>query len=136
MIHDSIAFFLEFYMYLKTSLSSILPKLIEKTKKIFEAKQKQDITPNRILKRGLIENLNGFLKTTKKFIKKKRRLVNAFKQKLNIDKQNSKTVVINNIGNLDKKELPNSSIAPIFEKNVKDVAIIGADAYSLTYKLK
>ena len=71
MIYNFIIFFPGFYMHLKTSLSPIPYKLIKETKKIFEAKQQQDITLNRILKRSLIENINGFLKTTEKTVKKK-----------------------------------------------------------------
>ena len=106
MIHDSIIFFPRFCMHLGTSLSLILPKPIEKTKEIFEIKQYQDITPNQILKKSSIENLDDFLKTIEKIIKKKRRLAYAFKQKSNIGKQNSKTVVINSLGNLSKEKLP------------------------------
>ena len=47
-------------------------------------------------------------------------------------KQNSKTIVINTLSNLDKKELSILILAPIFGKNVKNVAMIGADAYCLT----
>ena len=105
MIHDSITFSPGFYTHLGTSLSPIPPKPIEETKEIFEAKEQPDITPNRILKRGSIENLDGFLKTTEKIVRKKRQSAIAFKQK--------------------------SNMAPTFEKDVEDVAMIGADAYRL-----
>ena len=77
-----------------------------------------------------------FLKEIKKIIKKKRQLANTFKQKLNMSKQNSKTVVINALGNLGKKELSNSTITLIFGKNVKDIIIIDANTYSLACQLK
>lgn len=48
-----------------------------------------------------------------------------------MDKQNSKTIVINIFGNLKKKDWPNLILAPSFEKNKKDNVIIDADAYSL-----
>ena len=86
MIYDSITFFSGFCTYLGTFLYFILSKPIEKTKEIFEAKQEQDITSNCILKRDSIENLDGFLKTTKKIVKKRIRLAKAFKQKLNMRK--------------------------------------------------
>ena len=70
-MHNSNIFFFRFYMHLETSLSFIPLKLIKKTKKIFEAKQQQDITPNHILKKGSIENLDSFLKTTEKIVKKR-----------------------------------------------------------------
>ena len=131
MIHDSITFSLGFYLHLGIFLSLIPPKSTEKTKEIFEAKQQQDITLNRILKRSSIKNLDSFLKTIENIVKKKRRLANAFKQKSNMGKQNSKTVVINTLGNSGKKELPTSTLAPTFGKDIEDVAMIGADAYRL-----
>ena len=81
MIYNFITFFLGFYTYLVTFLSPILSKLIKEIKKISKAKRQQDITLNRILKKDSIEKLDGFLKTTKKIVKKKERLANAFKQK-------------------------------------------------------
>ena len=69
-------------------------------------------------------------------MKKKRWLANSFKQKTNISKQNSKTVVINNFENLGKKKLSISKLAPIFGKNVKNIVIIGANAYCLACQLK
>ena len=131
MMYDSITFSLRFCMHLRTSLSFILFKPLKKTKKIFEAKQQEDITSNHILRGGSIENLDGFLKTKEKIVKKKRRSANPFQQKLNIDKQNYKIVVSNNFGNLGKKELPTLLLALTFEKNVKDNAIIDANAYFL-----
>ena len=83
------------------------------------------------MKRGLIENLDGFLKLTKKIVKKKRRLANAFKQKFNIDKQNYKTVVIKTFDNLNKKELLTLILAPIFEKIVKVIIRIDTNIYCL-----
>ena len=123
-------------MHLRTFLSPISPKPIKETKEISKAKQPQNITPNRILKKGSIENLDDFLKTTEKIIGKKRRLAITFKQKLNIGKQNSKTAVINILGNLGKKELPNSTLALTFRKSVEDVTMIGVDAYCLACQLK
>ena len=136
MIYDSITFFSRFCMYLRTSLSFIPPKPIEETKEISEAKQQQDIISNRILKRGSIENLNSFLKTTEKIVRKKRRLAIAFKQKSNIGKQNSKIVIFNTFGNSGKEELPTSTLATIFEQDVENVAMIDADAYRLACQLK
>ena len=83
------------------------------------------------MKRGFIENLDNFLKITKKILKKKKRLANFFKQKLSKSKQNLKTVVINILGNLSKKELPNSILVLTLRKNIKNIAIIGANVYYL-----
>ena len=76
------------------------------------------------------------MKTTEKIVRKKRRLAIVFKQKLNIGKQNSKTVVINTFGNSGKEKLLISRLAPTFRKNVENVAMISADAYCLAYQLK
>ena len=86
MIHNFITFSFRFCTYLGTSLSSIPFKLIEKTKEISKAKQQQDDASNRTLKRISIENLDGFLKTIEKILRKKRRLAIAFKQKSNMGK--------------------------------------------------
>ena len=79
MIYDSITFFPGFYTYLETSLSFTSSKPIKMIKKISKVKQQYDITPNHIMKKGSIKNLNDFLKTTGKIIKKKRQLANVFK---------------------------------------------------------
>ena len=123
-------------MSLRTFLSLISSKLIENTKKISKTKQQQDITSNPILKRNSIENLNSFLKTIEKIVKKKRQLANTFKQKLKMEKQSFKIVVINIFGNLGKKELSNSTLALTFGKNIEDIAIIGANVYCLACQLK
>ena len=44
--------------------------------------------------------------------------------------------MINTLSNMGKKKLPISTLAPIFEKDVEDVAMIDADAYHLVYWLK
>ena len=130
-IYDFITFSPRFCTHLRTSLFLISFKLIEESKKKSKAKQPQDITPNRILKRRSIENLDDFLKTIENIVKKKRRLANAFMQKSNMSKQNFKTVVINIFGNKSKEKLPTSRLAATFGKNVKDITIIGANAYYL-----
>ena len=70
-IYNFITLSSRFCMHFETFLSFIPFKPIKKTKKIFKAKQQQDIIPNRILKRGLIENLDDFLKIIEKISKKK-----------------------------------------------------------------
>ena len=136
MIHDSITFSVRFCIPLGILLFLLPSKLIKKTKEISEAKQQQDITPNRILKKGSIENLDEFLKTIEKIVKKKRRLAYSFNQKSNMGKQNSKTVVINIFSNSGKKKLPIATLLLIFEKDVEDVAMISANVYGLVCQLK
>lgn len=53
-----------------------------------------------------------------------------------MSKWNFQIVVINTLDNLAKKELPISTLASTFKKNVEIVAIIIADAYYLAYWLK
>lgn len=128
MTYNSITPFSRFYIYFETLLFFISFKLIKESNKIFQAKQQLDITLNRILKRGSSKNLDGFLKTTKKILKKKSWLANTFKQKSSIDEQNFKIVIIDTFDNLSKKNLPILTLAPIFAKYMKDVAIAGVDA--------
>ena len=78
-IYNLIIFFPRFYMHLKTPLSFISLKPIKETKKISKAKQQQNIISNCILKRGLIKNLDNFLKIIEKILKKKIQLANVFK---------------------------------------------------------
>lgn len=85
-------------------LSLILFKSIKETNAISKAKQYQNITPNHILKKGLIENLDDFFEDKKKDLKKKR-LVNSFKPKFSMAKQKSKTVIISSLNNSDKEDL-------------------------------
>ena len=136
MIHDFIIFSPGFCTHLGAPLSPISPKPIEETRTISEAKQQQNITPNRIFQRGSVENLDNFLKTIEKISKKKRRLANAFKRKLSMGKQKPKTVVISSLDNSHKEDSPISILAPILGTDVVHVAIIGADAYRLACKLK
>ena len=48
-------------------------------------------------------------------------------------KENPKTVVFNTFGNLGKKELPNSLLAPTFRKDIKNIVIISTNTYCLVY---
>ena len=84
MINDSIIFSLRYCTHLGAPLSPI-PLKPEGIEIILEARQ-EDIFPNRILKRGLDENLDDFLRTSQKTSNKKRRLINVSKQKQNMDK--------------------------------------------------
>lgn len=128
MTDHSIIFFSEFYAHLRVFSSCISLKLIEKTKKIFEAKVQQDIAITCILKKGFIGYLVNFL-TRKKITKKKRWLVNKFKQQSSMGKQKSKTVAINFLDNWTKKVLPISILALLFGKNLEDVTMMTKDIY-------
>lgn len=83
-IDDFILFFLRYHKYLDTSLS-LIPLKPKRIEKILEAKYKNMI-PKHILKKGSKENLDNFLNIIQKLLNKKRRLINASKQKLNMGK--------------------------------------------------
>ena len=70
-----------------------------------------------------------------KLSKKKRRLRNISKRKLNKNNQKPKMVTIGSLDNLDKEDLPISIPKSIFDKSIIDVAMIGADVYHATCKL-
>ena len=84
-INDFIIFSLGYCMYLGVFLFPI-PLKLEGTEIILEAR-KQDIFPNRILKRGSDENRDNFSRIPQKISNKKRWLIIAFKWKQNMDKQ-------------------------------------------------
>ena len=69
-INNSITFSPEYCMHLGALLSPI-PLKSEGTETIPEARQ-QNISPNRILKKGLDDNLDNFLRTLQKISYKKR----------------------------------------------------------------
>ena len=134
MINDFIIFSLGYYTHLGAPLFPIPPKP-EGTEIIPKARQ-QDIFLNRILKRGLDENLDDFMKTPQKISNKKRRLISASKQKHNMDKQKPKTIIISSFDNSGIEGLPIRTQVSILSINKVDVAIIGANAYRATYKFK
>ena len=99
----------------------------------------QDITPNKIIKRGSQESVNDFLKVPDKISKSQRRQMNKAKRKLIMDNTSSKTAIISSLDNFDKKT--QSGLVPLKEQstsNTKDVdiAMIGADAYRAACRLK
>lgn len=66
-------------------------------------------------------------------------MINASKQKLNIDKLKSKKIFTSNLDNFEQEELPilipEAKISTLAIKKV-DITIIDADAYYVAYKLK
>lgn len=138
MINDSITFSPEYYTHPGAPSFLILTMLSVNTKIISMATQK-DVLPNRILKKGLAEKIDKFLKISEELSKKKRRLINASKRKTSMAKSNHKTVVISILDNSKKKGLPISipetKVSTLDIKEVK-ITIIGMDAYRTAYKLK
>ena len=76
------------------------------------------------------------MKITKKISKKKRWLINFIKQKLSIGKQKSKTVIINSVNNLSKKNFLISTYRLTCDIHVVNITIIDVDTYYSTCKLK
>ena len=121
-------------MHLGALSSAITPKL-ERIEILSKVNHEQ-LTLKQILQRSIDENLDDFLSRNIKLSKKKRRLCNISKQKLSGDNQKPKIVAISSMDNLGKKDLPISIPIPVLDKSVVDVAMIGADAYCTTCKLK
>ena len=99
----------------------------------------EDITPQKIIKKGLKEDMTDFLQTPNKLSSKKRRQINKSKKKANIEESSLKKATINSLESSDKKKLP----VPIpttktSEPKAKDIdiAMIGADAYRAACHLK
>ena len=100
---------------------------------------KEDITPQKKIKRSSKKDMTNFLQTPNKLFSKKRRQINKSKRKASIEKSSSRKATINSLESSDKKELP----VPIpttktSEPKAKDIdiAMIGADAYRAACHLK
>ena len=99
----------------------------------------EDITPQKMIKRGSKEDMTDFLQTPNKLFSKKRRQINKSKRKANIEESSSRKATINSLESSNKKELP----VPIpttktSEPKAKDIdiAIIGANAHCAACHLK
>lgn len=99
----------------------------------------QDDLPKEILKKSLAKKIDGFLKTLKKMLKKKKLLFNAFKQKLSMDKLKSRTIVISILNLFEKEKLiifiPKRKTSTFAIKKV-NVSIIDAYFYCTVCKPK
>ena len=80
-INDCISFSPEYYSYPGAPLVPILTMPIAETEIISMATQ-QDILPNQILKKSLIEKIDDFLKIPEKISDKQKWLINVSKRKL------------------------------------------------------
>ena len=104
MIKNSIIFLSRYCIYLGILLFSILTILTVDTEIVYIATQK-DILSNQIVKKGLAEKIDKFLKILKKLLKNKRQLINTSKQKKSMAKLNDKTVINSILNNFKKKDL-------------------------------
>ncbi len=135
MINNSISFFLRYCSHPRAT-SVPVPTTPAAETEITSIATQQDALPNRILKRGSAERINDFLKTPKKISDKKRRLINASKRKLAMQKQKSETVVVSLLDNSGKKDMPIPPQTPPLSTKKVDVAMIDADAYRTACRLK
>ena len=134
MINNCISFSPKYYLHPKTPLVPV-PTMPTAETEIISMATQQNVLPNRILKRGLVEKINDFLKIPEK-ISKKKRLINASKWKLALQKQKLKTVVISLLDNSVKKDLPIPSQTSTLGTKKIDVAMIDVDAYYAACRLK
>ncbi len=134
-VNNFITFFPESYcIHLRAFLSS-MPWNLERTEIISTTKQ-EDIILKQILKREIDEKLDDFSSTIIKILSKKRRLLNAFKRKSIKRKSRSGIVIISSLSNSSDKPLLTSTLTWLPNTDIVNVAIIGADAYCATCKLK
>ena len=99
----------------------------------------QNVFPNGSLKRGSAEKIDDFLRTPKKTSKRKRRLINASKRKLSMDKSKPKTALTSTLDHSEKEGLPiltPKAKVSTFATTKVDVAMIGADTYCAACNLK
>ena len=99
----------------------------------------EDITPRKMIKRGSKEDMTDFLQTPNKLSSKKRGQINKSKRKASIRKTSPRKATISSLESSDKKELP----VPILTTKTSkpkakdiDIAMIGANAYRVAYRLK
>ena len=135
MINDCISFSLGYCSH-PGAPSVPVPTMPTDETEIISMPIQQDVLPNRILKRGSAEKIDDFLKTPEKISDKKRRLINASRRKLAMQKQKPETVVISSLDNSGKKDMPIPTRAPALGTKEVDVAMIGADAYRAACRLR
>ncbi len=89
-----------------------------------------------MLKRGSAEKIDDFLKIPEMITEKKRRLINASKRKLALQKQKPETVIITLLDDSVKKDMPIPPQTPTLGTKEVDVVMIGANAYRAACRLK
>ena len=123
MINDLLAFWPSYCTYIR-AISLIILSSTSLLTKIAVIKKKTTITPQKIIKRGLKQDMTDFLQISNKLFSKKRRQINKSKRKASIGKTNSRKATINNLDKPDKIELPIPLAATkISEPKVKDINI-------------
>ena len=102
MINNSLVFWLGYYIYIGATFSTTLsqPKLPTETAVV---RIKKDITLQKIINRGLKEDIINFLQMPNKLSSKKRRQINKSKRKTNIGKTSLRKATISSLDSFDKK---------------------------------
>ena len=134
MTNKFLAFWPGYYIHIR-AISLITLSQLRLPAEIAVVRIEKDITPWKMMKRGLKEDLTNFLQTINKLSSKKRRQINKNKRKTNVGETSSKKATISSLDSFDKKKLPVPILATKKSdpkaKNI-DIAMIGADAYCAT----
>ena len=105
--NNSLAFWPDHYTHIGTTSPTTLsqPRLTAESAVI---KIEKDITPWKIIKRGLKKDMIDFLQTPNKLFSKKRRQINKSKRRTSIEETSSRTATISSLENSDKKNCQSS----------------------------
>ena len=136
MTNDSLAFWPSHCTHIGTTSLLSPPSLPTETAAVTI---EEDITPQKIIKRGSKEDMTDFLQTPNKLSSKKRRQINKSKRKVSIRESSSRKATISRLESFDKKELPvpipTTKISEPKAKDI-DIAMIGIDVYHAACRLK
>ena len=136
MISNFLAFWPDYYLHIRATSLLSLPNLPIETIAI---RIKEDIIPQKIIKRDSKKDMTDFLQILNKLFSKKKKQKNKSKQKASIGETSSRKAIISSLKNFDKKKLlifiPATKILKLKAKNI-DIAMIGTNAYCIAYYLK
>ena len=138
MINNSLAFWLGHCIYISATSHTTLSQPRLPTKIAFVRIEK-NIILQKIIKKGLKEDMTNFLKILNKLSSKKKRQINKSRQKTNIEETSLKKATISSLDSFDKKELLVSipAIKKLDHKaKVIDIVMIGMDVYYVACCLK
>ena len=102
-------------------------------------KIEKDITPQKIITRGLTEDITSFLQLPNRLSSKKRRPINKNKKKTSIGETSLRKAIISSLNNFNKELLlmPIPEIKKLSPKTENiNIDMIGANAYCAAYCLK
>ena len=105
MTNDSLAFWPGHCTHIEVTSPTSLSQL-RLPMKIAVIKIEKHITPQKIIKKGLKEDMTDFLQTPNGLSSKKRKQINKSKRKMNIRDISSRKAIISSLESFDNKELP------------------------------